>query len=212
MRLIMVLIAITIGSSIYSLATNPDGTIEIIPYEKTQEKELKELIVEIDSSHKQFIALLPYLKLRNKATNDRYFLQYSQELTWEPRNPVRYFEVESIDIKLSGNIIQTVVFAIEKNRLGKRAPNTRETKQLINTSPVSSTADGLALKVIESGEGPDITRIYNVNSIRDPKERLKIVRSYRNYIFETIQRIERMQMVEIKNGDIEIKNTLRSLK
>ena len=199
-------------SATFSLGVNPDGTVKIIPYEPTQEQEMKLLVEDIKTFQNKLMEYLPYLKLQQKASENRYFEVYYEAVTWVPQNPSRYFEAESVDVKFSGSGFQNISFLMEKHGISSNTINIVEEIQVVNTTPASDTPDGIEMKVIEKGQGPPVIRVYAVPAVRDPKMRLKIIRSYRNYVFETVQRIERMQSDQINSNGVEMKNLLRKLR
>ena len=70
----------------------------------------------------------------------------------------------------------------------------------------------IQLKIHTFGEGHPETKIYDLQSVRNPKDRLKLLRSYRDKLENSVRRIDQKIQAEIKASSLEVRKVMNKLK
>ena len=197
-------------SSVLSLDINTDGSIRQVPYEPAQQKELEELGKDIIEYQAKFREFLPYLKLRKLITHDSYTAEGERYIKHDFAAKTKYFIQEYAIYKINGENISEITFRTRKGLLGSDRPNITEYRDIMNTN--TAGYENIQIKIHTFGEGHPETIIYDLQNIREPRERLKLVRAYRNNLERSVRQLDQKIQQEIKNATIEVNKVMNNLK
>jgi len=203
-------IFIIMVSSVFSLDINTDGSIKQVPYEPSQQKELDEMVKDIMNYQEKFKEFLPYLKLRKMIVHDTYTAEGDRYLTHDYARKTKHFIQEYAIFKINGENVSEITFRTRKGLLGSDRANIIEYRDIMNTN--TAGYENIRIKIHTFGEGPPQTNIYDLQNVREPKERLKLVRAYRNNLEQSVRRLDQRIQQEIKEATGEVNKVMNNLK
>ncbi|TGK22361.1 hypothetical protein EHO61_00845 [Leptospira fluminis] len=178
--------------STYAQDIEPDGQIKILPYKDTQIRALEALNSDIKYFHKRIEELLSFLNKRKKIQNNEYVQFIPAIETYELPNRERFLFDKKFFLKVSGQgpfKLEGIRFVTRKSMVTKLRPVNDELGILKNENVSAPEANSIVLSVQRKTDGGIQEETYNLSNIRNPDQRVKLVRSYRNNLVEVIQAI-----------------------
>ncbi|PJZ58858.1 LIC_12936 family protein [Leptospira barantonii] len=214
-KLFYFLIMISALAGISSQEFEPDGKVKILPYEQGQIKDLEILGKDIAEFHKRIESRLAFLNRRKQIQDNLYsqFIPAYEDQIPQSRN--RYMLDLRFVLKVSGAKeqstalkLESIVFWSRKSLISKMRPQYEEISILRNDKPTSETPDSIELVVRKKTDSGTKEVVYNVATIREPAQRVKLVRIYRTNLLEIIRRIDKYVEGNIKTTAEDVETTL----
>ncbi|XDD50808.1 hypothetical protein AB3N59_03145 [Leptospira sp. WS92.C1] len=205
-------------ASSYAQEFEADGRVKILPYEPGQVKDLELLGKDIAEFHKRIEGRLAFLNRRKQIQNNLYsqFIPAYEDQTPQSRN--RYMFDLRFVLKVSGSggqnaplKLESILFWSRKSLISKLRPQYEEISVLKNDKLNSENPDSIELVVKKKTEAGTKEEVYNVATIREPAQRVKLVRIYRTNLIEIIRRIDKYVEGNIKTSAQDVETTLREV-
>lgn len=196
----------------------PDGKVKILPYEQGQIKDLELLGKDIAEFHKRIESRLAFLNRRKQIQDNLYsqFIPAYEDQIPQSRN--RYMLDLRFVLKVSGAKeqsaalkLESIVFWSRKSLISKMRPQYEEISILRNDKLSSESPDSIELVVRKKTDSGTKEVVYNVATIREPAQRVKLVRIYRTNLLEIIRRIDKYVEGNIKTTAEDVETTLREV-
>lgn len=217
-KLFYFLILISTFAGISSQEFEPDGKVKILPYEQGQIKDLEVLGKDIVEFHKRIESRLGFLNQRKQIQDNLYsqFIPAYEDQIPQSRN--RYMLDLRFVLKVSGVgatnsplKLESVVFWSRKSLISKMRPQYEEISILKNDKITNEGPNSIELVVRKKTDSGTKETVYNVATIREPAQRIKLVRIYRTNLLEIIRRIDKYVEGSIKNAAEDVETTLRKV-
>ncbi|EKO14442.1 LIC_12936 family protein [Leptospira kirschneri] len=217
-KLFYFLILISTFAGISSQEFEPDGKVKILPYEQGQVKDLEVLGKDIVEFHKRIESRLGFLNQRKQIQDNLYsqFIPAYEDQIPQSRN--RYMLDLRFVLKVSGAgasnsplKLESVVFWSRKSLISKMRPQYEEISILKNDKITNEGSNSIELVVRKKTDSGTKEMVYNVATIREPAQRIKLVRIYRTNLLEIIRRIDKYVEGSIKNAAEDVETTLREV-
>ncbi|WP_061270336.1 LIC_12936 family protein [Leptospira interrogans] len=217
-KLFYFLILISTFAGISSQEFEPDGKVKILPYEQGQIKDLEVLGKDIVEFHKRIESRLGFLNQRKQIQDNLYsqFIPAYEDQIPQSRN--RYMLDLRFVLKVSGAgatnsplKLESVVFWSRKSLISKMRPQYEEISILKNDKITNEGPNSIELVVRKKTDSGTKETVYNVATIREPAQRIKLVRIYRTNLLEIIRRIDKYVQGSIKNAAEDVETTLREV-
>lgn len=217
-KLFYFLILISTFAGISSQEFEPDGKVKILPYEQGQIKDLEVLGKDIVEFHKRIESRLGFLNQRKQIQDNLYsqFIPAYEDQIPQSRN--RYMLDLRFVLKVSGAgatnsplKLESVVFWSRKSLISKMRPQYEEISILKNDKITNEGPNSIELVVRKKTDSGTKETVYNVATIREPAQRIKLVRIYRTNLLEIIRRIDKYVEGSIKNAAEDVETTLREV-
>ncbi len=217
-KLFYFLILISTFAGISSQEFEPDGKVKILPYEQGQVKDLEVLGKDIVEFHKRIESRLGFLNQRKQIQDNLYsqFIPAYEDQIPQSRN--RYMLDLRFVLKVSGAgatnsplKLESVVFWSRKSLISKMRPQYEEISILKNDKITNEGPNSIELVVRKKTDSGTKETVYNVATIREPVQRIKLVRIYRTNLLEIIRRIDKYVEGSIKNAAEDVETTLREV-
>lgn len=107
--------------------------------------------------------------------------------------------------------LESVVFWSRKSLISKMRPQYEEISILKNDKITNEGPNSIELVVRKKTDSGTKETVYNVATIREPAQRVKLVRIYRTNLLEIIRRIDKYVEGSIKNAAEDVETTLREV-
>lgn len=215
-KLFYFLILISTFAGISSQEFEPDGKVKILPYEQGQIKDLEVLGKDIVEFHKRIESRLGFLNQRKQIQDNLYsqFIPACEDQIPQSRN--RYMLDLRFVLKVSGATnsplkLESVVFWSRKSLISKMRPQYEEISILKNDKITNEGPNSIELVVRKKTDSGTKETVYNVATIREPAQRIKLVRIYRTNLLEIIRRIDKYVEGSIKTAAEDVETTLREV-
>ncbi|AJR15636.1 LIC_12936 family protein [Leptospira interrogans] len=217
-KLFYFLILISTFAGISSQEFEPDGKVKILPYEQGQIKDLEVLGKDIVEFHKRIESRLGFLNQRKQIQDNLYsqFIPAYEDQIPQSRN--RYMLDLRFVLKVSGAgatnsplKLESVVFWSRKSLISKMRPQYEEISILKNDKITNEGPNSIELVVRKKTDSGTKETVYNVATIREPAQRIKLVRIYRTNLLEIIRRIDKYVQGSIKTAAEDVETTLREV-
>ncbi|AYV55439.1 LIC_12936 family protein [Leptospira kmetyi] len=217
-KLFYFLIMISAFAGISGQEFEPDGKVKILPYEQGQIKDLELLGKDIAEFHKRIESRLAFLNRRKQIQDNLYsqFIPAYEDQIPQSRN--RYMLDLRFVLKVSGAKeqsaalkLESIVFWSRKSLISKMRPQYEEISILRNDKLSSESPDSIELVVRKKTDSGTKEVVYNVATIREPAQRVKLVRIYRTNLLEIIRRIDKYVEGNIKTTAEDVETTLREV-
>ncbi|WP_017852226.1 LIC_12936 family protein [Leptospira interrogans] len=215
-KLFYFLILISTFAGISSQEFEPDGKVKILPYEQGQIKDLEVLGKDIVEFHKRIESRLGFLNQRKQIQDNLYsqFIPAYEDQIPQSRN--RYMLDLRFVLKVSGATnsplkLESVVFWSRKSLISKMRPQYEEISILKNDKITNEGPNSIELVVRKKTDSGTKETVYNVATIREPAQRIKLVRIYRTNLLEIIRRIDKYVEGSIKTAAEDVETTLREV-
>lgn len=192
---ILLLLIFLFSWEIFSQDFEKDGQIKILPYEPTQVRDIEGLTKDIKDFHKRIEDMLPFLSRRKKIIDNEYFqfVPAMENFNFPVRD--RYLVDKKFYLKVSGAEgslkLDGVRFITRKSLVTKLRPVNDEIGELKNEKVVASDITSIVLVVKRKTDAGIKEEVYNLGNIRNPNQRVKFVRSYRDNLAEVVQAIDK---------------------
>ncbi|RHX92762.1 LIC_12936 family protein [Leptospira stimsonii] len=196
----------------------PDGKVKILPYEPGQIKDLELLGKDIAEFHKRIESRLAFLNRRKQIQDNLYsqFIPAYEDQIPQTRN--RYMLDLRFVLKVSGAgaqnspiKLESILFWSRKSLISKMRPQYEEISILKNDKINTEGSDAIELVVKKKTDSGTKEAVYNVSTIREPAQRVKLVRIYRTNLIEIIRRIDKYVEGSIKTSAEDVETTLREV-
>ncbi|RHX81582.1 hypothetical protein DLM76_02605 [Leptospira yasudae] len=219
-KLFYFLILISALAGISGQEFEPDGKVKILPYEQGQVKDLEILGKDIAEFHKRIESRLAFLNRRKQIQDNLYsqFIPAYEDQIPQSRN--RYMLDLRFVLKVSGAgaqntplKLESIVFWSRKSLISKMR-NVDEEISILKNEKVSSDGtnpDSIELVIRKKTDAGTKEILYNVTTIREPAQRVKLVRIYRTNLLEIIRRIDKYVEGNIKTTAEDVDKTLREI-
>ncbi|WP_061233047.1 LIC_12936 family protein [Leptospira noguchii] len=217
-KLFYFLILISTFAGISSQEFEPDGKVKILPYEQGQVKDLEVLGKDIIEFHKRIESRLGFLNQRKQIQDNLYsqFIPAYEDQIPQSRN--RYMLDLRFVLKVSGTgatnsslKLESVVFWSRKSLISKMRPQYEEISILKNDKITNEGPNSIELVVRKKTDSGTKEMVYNVSTIREPAQRIKLVRIYRTNLLEIIRRIDKYVEGSIKTAAEDVETTLKEV-
>ncbi|EKR75471.1 hypothetical protein LEP1GSC041_3391 [Leptospira noguchii str. 2006001870] len=217
-KLFYFLILISTFAGISSQEFEPDGKVKILPYEQGQVKDLEVLGKDIIEFHKRIESRLGFLSQRKQIQDNLYsqFIPAYEDQIPQSRN--RYMLDLRFVLKVSGTgatnsslKLESVVFWSRKSLISKMRPQYEEISILKNDKITNEGPNSIELVVRKKTDSGTKEMVYNVSTIREPAQRIKLVRIYRTNLLEIIRRIDKYVEGSIKTAAEDVETTLKEV-
>ncbi|EMM99743.1 LIC_12936 family protein [Leptospira noguchii] len=217
-KLFYFLILISTFAGISSQEFEPDGKVKILPYEQGQVKDLEVLGKDIIEFHKRIESRLGFLNQRKQIQDNLYsqFIPAYEDQIPQSRN--RYMLDLRFVLKVSGTgatnsslKLESVVFWSRKSLISKMRPQYEEISILKNDKITNEGPNSIELVVRKKTDSGTKEMVYNVATIREPAQRIKLVRIYRTNLLEIIRRIDKYVEGSIKTAAEDVETTLKEV-
>ncbi|MCC6274689.1 MAG: hypothetical protein IT569_02420 [Leptospiraceae bacterium] len=206
--------------NIFSADVDPAGNFKIKPYSAKQESDLVILSKDIDDFHKKISELLPFMEKEKKIKDGKYVKQLSAYRDSFPLRTADQFMVnEQFTLALGGKtadgkgfILENIAFSRRKSRLGNSREELMSVYEIANVSASKSGYEGIELHLTNttsSGKAP--VKIFNLKNIVDPRERVRLVRHYRNNLELALRQMDKVIQNNFRSEEIETERTMREL-
>ncbi|TGK07669.1 hypothetical protein EHO59_06100 [Leptospira semungkisensis] len=172
-----------------------DGQIKILPYEPMQVRDIEGLTKDIKLFHKRIEQMLPFLNKRKKIIDNEYFqfVPALENFNFPVRD--RYLIDKKFYLRVSGGQsalkLDGVRFITRKSLVTKLRPIDDQIGELKNESVSNSDPATIVLTVKKKTDAGTKEEVYSLSNIRNPDQRVKFVRSYRDNLAEVIQAIDK---------------------
>ncbi|MBW0432548.1 hypothetical protein HGB47_02860 [Leptospira yasudae] len=219
-KLLYFLILISALAGISGQEFEPDGKVKILPYEQGQVKDLEILGKDIAEFHKRIESRLAFLNRRKQIQDNLYsqFIPAYEDQIPQSRN--RYMLDLRFVLKVSGAgaqntplKLESIVFWSRKSLISKMRSIDEEISILKNekVSSDGTNPDSIELVIRKKTDAGTKEILYNVTTIREPAQRVKLVRIYRTNLLEIIRRIDKYVEGNIKTTAEDVEKTLREI-
>ncbi|MCG6169165.1 LIC_12936 family protein [Leptospira sanjuanensis] len=219
-KLFYFLILISALAGISGQEFEPDGKVKILPYEQGQVKDLEILGKDIAEFHKRIESRLAFLNRRKQIQDNLYsqFIPAYEDQIPQSRN--RYMLDLRFVLKVSGAgaqnaplKLESIVFWSRKSLISKMRSIDEEISILKNEKVGSdgTNPDSIELVIRKKTDAGTKETLYNVTTIREPAQRVKLVRIYRTNLLEIIRRIDKYVEGNIKTTAEDVEKTLREI-
>ncbi|EKQ92797.1 hypothetical protein KHM19_20110 [Leptospira borgpetersenii] len=217
-KLFYFLILISAFAGILGQEFEPDGKVKILPYERGQVKDLEVLGKDIAEFHKRIESRLAFLNKKNKIQDNLYsqFIPAYEDQIPQSRN--RYMLDLRFVLKVSGAgaensplKLESIVFWSRKSLISKMRPQYEEISILKNEKIKNEGPESIELVVRKKTDAGTKETVYNVATIREPAQRVKLVRIYRTNLLEIIRRIDKYVEGSIKTVAEDVETTLKAV-
>ncbi|TGN01456.1 LIC_12936 family protein [Leptospira yasudae] len=219
-KLLYFLILISALAGISGQEFEPDGKVKILPYEQGQVKDLEILGKDIAEFHKRIESRLAFLNRRKQIQDNLYsqFIPAYEDQIPQSRN--RYMLDLRFVLKVSGAgaqntplKLESIVFWSRKSLISKMRSIDEEISILKNekVSSDGTNPDSIELVIRKKTDAGTKEILYNVTTIREPAQRVKLVRIYRTNLLEIIRRIDKYVEGNIKTTAEDVDKTLREI-
>lgn len=194
-QLLLILLLITMGWNIFAQDFEADGQIKILPYEPTQARDIESLTKDIKDFHKRIEQMLPFLNKRKKIIDNEYFqfVPALENFNFPVRD--RYLIDKKFYLKVSGGQgalkLEGVRFITRKSLVTKLRPVNDEIGEMKNDGISSSDPSTIVLIVKRRTDAGTKEETFNLANIRNPNQRVKFVRSYRDNLGEVVRAIDK---------------------
>ncbi|TGK32416.1 hypothetical protein EHQ12_19150 [Leptospira gomenensis] len=217
--LFYILIFISAIAGISAQEFESDGRVKILPYEPGQVKDLEILGKDITDFHKRIESRLAFLNRRKQIQDNLYsqFIPAYEDQIPQSRN--RYMLDLRFVLKVSGGNAQnsplkleSIVFWSRKSLISKMRAQDEEISILKNDKVTAEqTPDAIELVIKKKTDSGTKQTVYNVATIREPAQRVKLVRIYRTNLLEIIRRIDKYVEGSIRTSAQDVETTLREV-
>ncbi|EQA37326.1 hypothetical protein LEP1GSC047_3650 [Leptospira inadai serovar Lyme str. 10] len=181
------------SASVFAQDIAPDGQIKILPFEPTHVKDMEGLTKDIKDFHKLIEGFLSFLNKRKKIINNEYFQFVPASELVEFPSREKYLFDKKFYLKVSGGQgalkLEGIRFITRKSLVTKLRPVNEEIGELKNENIPASDPASIVLLVQKKTDAGTQEESYNLSNIRNPNQRVKLVRSYRNNLAEVVQAI-----------------------
>ncbi|EQA44931.1 hypothetical protein LEP1GSC050_2688 [Leptospira broomii serovar Hurstbridge str. 5399] len=188
-----VILFFLLSTSVFAQDFESNGQIKILPYKPTQAKDLEGLTKDIKDFHKLIEEFLSFLNKRKKIVNNEYFQFIPALEMYEFPSREKYLFDKKFYLKVSGGQgalkLEGIRFITRKSLVTKLRPVNDEIGELKNDNVPASDPSSIVLLVQKKTDAGTQEESYNLSNIRNPNQRIKLVRSYRNNLVEVVQAI-----------------------
>ncbi|MCE9501480.1 MAG: hypothetical protein K8R21_13420 [Leptospira sp.] len=221
--LFLIISAISLVSGIHATELNVDGSFKIKPYSQKQLSDLELLSRDINDIHKKILELLPYMNKEKKINNNQYLKETSALKDIQRPYNIQFMINENFavglnlekgsDPKAATSIkLESMRFTRRRSRLGKYSGEDTTIQEIINTSAGKVGYDGIELRIKRTRESGVEEKKYTLLNMVDPKERVKLVRSYRDSIDAAMRYMDKIIESAEDQELIEAAKTIRELR
>lgn len=194
-QLFLILLVLTFGVDQSAQDFEKDGQIKILPYEPTQVKDIEGLTRDIKDFHTRIEQMLPFLNKRKKIIDNEYFQFVPAMETYNFPVRDRYLVDKKFYLKVSGAQgamkLDGVRFITRKSLVTKLRPVNDEVGEMKNEGVANSDPGSIVLIVKRTTDAGTKEETFNLANIRNPHQRVKFVRSYRDNLAEVIRAIDK---------------------
>ncbi|MBE7412003.1 MAG: hypothetical protein L6Q54_02375 [Leptospiraceae bacterium] len=214
------IIVLLLQNHLFSADVDQSGNFKIKPYSQKQESDLTILSKDIDDFHKKISELLPFMEKEKKIKDGKYIKQLSAYRDSFPLRTADQFMVnEQFMISLGGRtvdgkgfVLENITFSRRVSRLGKLKDELKSLYEIANTSASKSGYEGIELRLTNTNAtGTAPVKIYNLKNIVDPRERVRLVRHYRNNLELALRQMDKVIQNNFRFEEIETERTMREL-
>jgi hypothetical protein len=175
---------------------NPDGSIKQYPYTPVEKKQVEDLSREIDKYHKMLNEKIGYLKYKNKVKNGKYSHEAYTRDHVDRLEHKKYSVTTKYNLNLKsspegGYTLDTLEFIHKNTLITRRYEPVTEVRILKNSSNSSLDLDGLSLTVITTTNSGQDTKSFNMKTIPESKERMRVAKMYRDRVLDLLRNIDR---------------------
>ncbi|MDV6235855.1 hypothetical protein CH379_009480 [Leptospira ellisii] len=217
--LFYILIFISAIAGISAQEFESDGRVKILPYEPGQMKDMEVLGKDIADFHKRIESRLAFLNRRKQIQDNLYsqFIPAYEDQIPQSRN--RYMLDLRFVLKVSGGgaqnsplKLESIVFWSRKSLISKMRAQDEEISVLKNDKVnAEQTPEAIELVIKKKTDSGTKQTVYNVATIREPAQRVKLIRIYRTNLLEIIRRIDKYVEGSIRTSAQDVETTLREV-
>lgn len=189
-----------------------DGSIQIVPSSPSQEKIVELLAIEIGNYHKEIEKRIPFFQKEKRITDGKYI---QASLAREDIPPLakkstiinnRY--ILGLKGGEGGYSLDEVTFWSRHSLVGKGYDPITTIREFSNKVGDSPKMEGLKLKIKKLTEYGITENIYDLKNIKYPKERIKLVVSYRDRLIEIIRTMDRYINGKGKERESDVRDSI----
>lgn len=210
------LLVFTIYASDFEYPTliNPDGTIQIREFSKEQKRTYDNVKKDIQYFQSEIAKILPYLVRNGKVKGNVFTREFRNFTETQPGRRNQHFVNEFFVLNLTDGKLNSISFLKRRTRLNPRMETETVVRSLSNevgNDDMSNVKLQIDTHTNYTDTKEPIRKIFSMNDIPSPADRIKMLRTYRTKVEEALRELDKIVDHKAINEHTILSNSLNDV-